>query len=195
MSARPTRVAIRPKPTGVARPKLVALFIRWPTLGQGVIAAILRMPQGWIRRELLGWVIREACMGSLNRRDFTAIAAALADDAVVIPPPEQAVLLGTHGHGRAALGRGAAESYWRAWLAEWAEFTIIPVEVLDLGDGRFVMLNQLTATGASSGVRIERQEEAELWEVRNGRVTRLQQWLDWNSALDAVGQGAAAPAA
>jgi ketosteroid isomerase-like protein len=82
--------------------------------------------------------------------------------------------------GHAGFGR-----WLENWDVAWAEFSIAPEEFLDAGE-RVVSVFRMEATGRGSGVPVERQD-AMVWEVRDGRVVRLDYYNDRAQALKAAG--------
>ena len=71
------------------------------------------------------------------------------------------------------------------WASAWAEFTIEPEEFLDVGD-HVVMAFSMKATGLTSGVAVERQD-AMVFEVRDGKIVRIDYYNSREQALNAVG--------
>jgi ketosteroid isomerase-like protein len=82
--------------------------------------------------------------------------------------------------GHAGLGRWLED-----WAAAWSEFTMEPEEFLDAGEW-VVMFVRMKATGASSGLVLERQD-AMVFAVRDGKVLRLDYYNNRTEALEAVG--------
>jgi ketosteroid isomerase-like protein len=85
--------------------------------------------------------------------------------------------------------RGA--SGFGRWLedfgAAWSEFSIALEEYLD-ADPHVVAFFRLDATGAGSGVRVERQD-AMVCEMRDGLIVRIDYFNNRDDALSAVGLG------
>lgn len=71
------------------------------------------------------------------------------------------------------------------WDEAWAEFSMEPEEFLDAGE-RVVSVFRMKATGRSSGVAVERQD-AMVWEVREGKIVRLDYYNNRQRALEAAG--------
>lgn len=82
--------------------------------------------------------------------------------------------------GHAGFGRWLED-----WAAAWSEFSTEPEEFLDTGD-YVVMVFRMRATGRTSGVAVERQD-AMVFEVRNGKIARLDYYNDREEALKAAG--------
>jgi ketosteroid isomerase-like protein len=70
---------------------------------------------------------------------------------------------------------GTAEG-WRDWLRSWENFRIAEVEEYrELDDERVLVLHRFTGRGKTSGLEVEqaRPKGASLFDIQNGRVTRL----------------------
>jgi hypothetical protein len=189
MSPHPVRIKARPVPTGERRPLAVELAVRAPAVGQRLVAAVVRLPHGRLRRRLVEIVAREYVTGGLNRRDFDAMRFGVAPDVELVPAPEvAAVQPGERGDvGSVVRGREAAVGYVQEWLDGWEDFAFVLKEVIDLGEHGFIALRHMHARAATSGIEIGGQEEAEYWQVRQGLVVRIQQWWSWDEALAALG--------
>jgi len=61
-----------------------------------------------------------------------------------------------------------------------------PQRVIDLGDERYLVLLLPKGTGAGSGVVLE-TEVAHLIQQRDGKTIRLDTFVGWTEALEAVG--------
>jgi ketosteroid isomerase-like protein len=81
---------------------------------------------------------------------------------------------------------GAADVFrwWREWLEVWQSYTIRILEYRDLGD--WVMtVNYIRARGRD-GISLE-ITNFQLWQVRDGKVARVQIFFDEPAALEASG--------
>jgi ketosteroid isomerase-like protein len=79
----------------------------------------------------------------------------------------------------------------RRWLFEdwsdaWSVWTAQPEEYIDAGGDRVIAVFRISATGRSSGVRIERQD-AIVYVLRDLRIVRIDYYNSRQQALDAVG--------
>jgi ketosteroid isomerase-like protein len=78
---------------------------------------------------------------------------------------------------------------YRHWLEDfgspWAEYRIAPEEYIDAGD-RAIVVFQVKAIGAGSGIRVERQD-AMVCEMRNLKAVRIDYYNNREEALKAVG--------
>jgi hypothetical protein len=128
--------------------------------------------------------MREIAMGSLTRRDFQALRVPLASDFEVIPAPELAAIV--TGDLTSLRGPDAGMAFYETFLDSFRDFSFVLKEIIDFGDGRILLLNELRGKGLRSGVSIA-EEEAELLEYRHGIHVRLQQWRSWTEAREAVG--------
>ena len=72
------------------------------------------------------------------------------------------------------------------WAAAWAEWSIAPEEFIDAGDS-VVVLVRMETTGRGSGIEIQR-DDALVYEIRDGIITRIDYYNDRKQALKAVGR-------
>jgi ketosteroid isomerase-like protein len=82
--------------------------------------------------------------------------------------------------GHAGFGRWLED-----WAAAWSEYSMEPEEFFDAGARVVAFIRQKT-TGKGSGVALERQD-AMVFEVRDGKVVRLDYYNNREQALKAVG--------
>jgi ketosteroid isomerase-like protein len=82
--------------------------------------------------------------------------------------------------GHAGFGRWLAD-----WAAPWAEYSDEPEEFIDAGE-RVVVVIRMKATGRGSGLEVQRQD-ALLYELRNGKIARLDYYNNRQQALGAPG--------
>jgi ketosteroid isomerase-like protein len=75
------------------------------------------------------------------------------------------------------------------WMSEatgvWEEFKITPVEYVDAGSSVVVFLDYMVK-GSGSGLRLER-EDAIVYEVRGGKIVRMDYFNDRDQALAFAG--------
>jgi ketosteroid isomerase-like protein len=94
-----------------------------------------------------------------------------------------------HDHDVVDAGEYRGHAGFRRWLENWdvawSEFSMVPEEFVDAGE-RVVSVFRMKATGRGSGVPVERQD-AMVWEVRDGKVVRLDYYSNRERALEAVG--------
>lgn len=174
------------KATKRRRPFALTVGLRLRPLSSRLVAAALKLPEGRLRQRILEWSFRELVAGSQNRRDYEPIRAFAAPDYEYVPPPELAVMLTDRDEGGQPLT--GVEFSIRAielWFEAWGDSSVTARYLFDLGDGRFLVLHDLHATGRASGAATSR-EYAELFDWHHGMVARAQQWLSWAAALEAA---------
>ena len=118
-------------------------------------------------------------LGAFNRGDFQASSAFL---------DENVELHGTSGglsDGNIASGIEAVRQTFEMWDEDWEETELRPQEFIDVGD-QVVLLQHELRRGRGSGVEVE-SETAVLFDLRDGRVTRMQGFMDQAEALEAAG--------
>ena len=93
-----------------------------------------------------------------------------------------------HDHDLLDAGEYRGHDGYRRWLENWSstfpESSVDPVEFIDAGE-RVVVILRLTATGAGSGVTIER-EDAMVYEMRDGKAVRIDYYNNRAEALESV---------
>jgi ketosteroid isomerase-like protein len=72
----------------------------------------------------------------------------------------------------------------RAWLSEWDGWHAVPEDFLEIGD-HVVVLTSHRGRGKGSGIEI-RQEGAHVFELRDGKVVRLEIFASRDRALQSV---------
>ena len=109
-----------------------------------------------------------------NMRDVDGFLLRFDPDCEVIFPPD--VPEPGPFHGTAEL-RGWVEGFLAAWESHRAEL----VETIDAGD-RILVTLRLLGRGSGSGIEID-ESDAHVFELRDGRITR---WENFNERSDAV---------
>lgn len=71
------------------------------------------------------------------------------------------------------------------WMEAWEEFRMEPAEFIEVSDEIVVVPLHQVATGKGSGIEVE-MDIAYLFEVRDGRLTRLHLYADKGRALSAA---------
>jgi hypoxanthine phosphoribosyltransferase len=91
----------------------------------------------------------------------------------------------------AASWKGIAEMAggWRDFLGSWEGFRVVPEAYRELDGGRVLLLLGNTGRGKTSGLDLGeiRTKSANLFEIRDGKVTRLVAYWDRDRALDELG--------
>jgi ketosteroid isomerase-like protein len=85
-------------------------------------------------------------------------------------------------------GRAGVRQGWRSWLAAWNDFTTEAEDVIPVGACRYVVLVHLSGRGKESGVPIE-ADAANIVDVVDGKITRLELFMDRHRALAVAGLG------
>jgi uncharacterized protein len=85
-------------------------------------------------------------------------------------------------------GHEGVRQILEVWMSEaWrGRLLMEPTHLIDLGDDRVLGLVTFRATGEGSGVPVELQY-AHVITVRDGMPARIEGYLTWERALDAVG--------
>jgi ketosteroid isomerase-like protein len=121
-----------------------------------------------------------AFTAAYNARDIDAAVDLCVADVNVFPDasvfPESGSLVGRDNY------RSLLEGSWSAWrsCAHTAE------EVLDIGDGRVLIRGDWGGKGVASGVEVYQTLSA-IYTVRDGRITKVEYFLDHDKALEAAG--------
>ena len=77
-----------------------------------------------------------------------------------------------------------AEGVFMRLATEWENFQAIPSEILDAGD-TVVALGRYKAIHKQTGLKLDAQF-AHVWRLREGKITRFQQYTDTAQAVGAV---------
>ena len=83
-------------------------------------------------------------------------------------------------------GREGIESYLRDVSDTWAEYRVLSEDFRDLGRDQVLVLSRVQGRGASSGGRID-EAMGQIFDIRDGKVSRVRTYLDHGEALKAVG--------
>jgi ketosteroid isomerase-like protein len=84
-------------------------------------------------------------------------------------------------------GRNAVRSYFAQFTEQFDEFRFELEDVLDAGDDRAVLLFHLHGRGKDSGAEFE-EHPAWVQTIRDGKVVRIEAYLDRGEALKIVGR-------
>jgi ketosteroid isomerase-like protein len=76
-------------------------------------------------------------------------------------------------------------SFWKDWLAPWAEYRQELWKTVDLGDRVLLLFHDFGRH--KDGTHEVRGETAGIWTVRDGQVIRMEFFLSPNEALKAAG--------
>jgi ketosteroid isomerase-like protein len=156
--------------------------MRFPGVVACATARLLRLgPRSTLRRAML---LRGIRLGfeATNRRDFDLLLARYHPDAETHHHPETHEL----AYEPILRGREGVLRFFEQWLAEWEEVRYEPVELVDPGGSRFMVLSEIVGKGRESGVPA-RQEFAQLFEIEDGWIIRVDAWMGpWEEALGAL---------
>ena len=84
--------------------------------------------------------------------------------------------------------RGMVE-LWRSMLDAWVNLRAVPESFHELDDGRILVFLRNEGRGRSSGIDVQEisVESANLFDLRDGKVTKLVLYWERQRAVDAVG--------
>jgi ketosteroid isomerase-like protein len=82
---------------------------------------------------------------------------------------------------------------FRDYVSTWAEYRVEAEDYYELDDGRVVAFLRLGGRGKTSGLDLDQMQTraANVFEVRNGKVTRLTLYFERDRALGDLGLGPA----
>jgi ketosteroid isomerase-like protein len=115
-------------------------------------------------------------LGEWERGEFWNAEAYTDDVVFVVSGPDGAEYQGIDG----------LTSAWRDFLSAWDDFHIETDRVVPGEGGAYALLIRLQARGKGSGVDIDAQV-ANVVNLRDGRIARLEMFWDRNMALRAAG--------
>jgi hypothetical protein len=185
----PVRIDMWQRRVRRRRPLTLRLGVRFPELTLRISRRAFALPPGRRRRRFLEWGFRALLGSALNLRDYDAVRIFAKDDLEFIPAPQLAAMVteGAAEPGDVMTGVDAVINAMEIWLEAWGESIFRPVTLYDVGDGRILVLYRMHTKGRTSGVALADLEYAELFEWRDGRAVRFQQWLHWHDARIAAG--------
>jgi ketosteroid isomerase-like protein len=159
------------------------LALRFPGVAAFLTRTVLRLPPTSRLRQALIRYFTQQGTAALNRGDYEAVFRVFyAADCEFDPGPRLLMLGLTETHGREDRIR-----FQQRWIAEWGEFRFQPDEIIDLADGRrLMMLGRVKGSGLSSGAAFD-DEWGVLFTLAAGQVIREQAFFDHAEALEAAG--------
>jgi ketosteroid isomerase-like protein len=156
------------------------LVVRYPLLSRVVLARIMRLPRGRLRRALVS---------AFFRRGYEAWAEGGVEATMHLLDPEFEWDMSNWADWPdepVYRGHDGFRHFWRDYLTLWEEVEFIVDEIIDAGDQIVVFLRQ-HARGKASGARVEFSPYAQIATIRDGRLLRLAFYSSRADALAAVG--------
>ncbi len=105
--------------------------------------------------------------------------------------PEITLVIADQPGARPAHGIAAMAAAWRDFLSIWQDYRIEAREYRQLDDGRVLVLLQAFGRSRAAGLDLkditEGRRGANLFEIRDGKVGRLDAYFDERSALADLG--------
>jgi ketosteroid isomerase-like protein len=123
--------------------------------------------------------IVKVLMRAVDRRDIDAFAAVTTSDFEWFP------VFAARVEGDVYVGREGIETFLGEIDETWQEFRPLPEEYRDLGD-RVLGLGRLKTRGRASGVPSD-SPWGGIYDVRDGKISRIRTYLDHGEALRAAG--------
>ena len=145
------------------------------------LAAVMRLPPGWLRRVLLERGFRHG-FRALNRGKVRAAFSGIHPQAEWHQPltfPDAGVLR----------GRDEIVAWYTEFLDEVDDFRLELQELSDLGDGQVVVRSSARGRGRTTGIASE-LEMTELYEIQDGLIVRAREFVDSSRALLAAREAA-----
>jgi ketosteroid isomerase-like protein len=176
------RKPLRANP-GSGRTLDLRLLLRFPWLAGGYLRLIGKLPPSSRLRQAAVWRGIRLGVEAFNRRDLDVVAIVYHPDLEYYPYREfvEATLAERCYHGPAGY-RG----YIRAQSEVWGnDVRLEPTELIDLGD-RLVLLADMPMRAQASGVPLA-EKYAGVMTLRNGKVIRVEDFLNQDEALEAAG--------
>jgi ketosteroid isomerase-like protein len=119
-------------------------------------------------------------LGAWSRRDVDAVVALMHEDVEWQPAMTGGV------EGAVYRGEEGMRRYFNGLDDAWAELSVEPSEVLEVGEDRVLLLGEFHAVGKASGVRID-QPQAILMTFRRGQVIAARGFASHTDAYEAAG--------
>jgi ketosteroid isomerase-like protein len=108
--------------------------------------------------------------------------------AALLDPSFECAFIANEASGFTTLAFHGADGLvagWREWLSPWESYRIDAEEFIDAGDG-VVVLARVHARTRRGGVEMEHAPGA-VWTVEDGRIRRIEFYLERSQALAAAG--------
>jgi ketosteroid isomerase-like protein len=143
------------------------------TANSGILASVSRENIELVRR------VNEAH----ERGDFAAVFAAYDQE---IEWHVARVASAVVGFDPLYVGHDGVRSFWRQWFSAWQTTSFEFEELIDAGDQVVVVMSQ-RMRGRTSGIELEWNSYAQVWTVREGKLTRAEFFPTRAEALEALG--------
>jgi ketosteroid isomerase-like protein len=158
------------------------LTIRYPRASALLFRFLLLLPpRSRLRRATLARGIQQG-LEAYNRGDYETVLAGYDPNIELISEPEVVEL----GFDATYHGHDGWRRYAERWNAEWGAYATRPEELIDLGDGRALVVGTQRARGSGSGAEAVK-DFAVLWTFASGRVAREQYFFDRADAFRIAG--------
>ena len=122
--------------------------------------------------------IVRSIVDAANEGDFEATERWIADEGELVPLRAQL-------EGTTYRGPGGLRRFWADLDADWEDLQVPIDELRESGD-KVVVIGRLTARGRVSGIDLD-VRIGTVWEVRDGKVVRMESFSDPDEALGAAG--------
>jgi ketosteroid isomerase-like protein len=124
-----------------------------------------------------------ALVRSMYRRGDPSRFFDLLDDEVEVDTSAVGLL---PDHSGLVRGKDAAVDYFRHYWGIWDDYVLEPVEIVDAGEDRVLVLQYERGRGRESGTPFERRW-AILYTLRGGKLVRWTNFATHAEALEAAG--------
>lgn len=155
-----------------------------PAVSRQLAKLVMSRPAGSrLRTDALTKMIRSSFAAN-NRNDYEVFLAAVHPEAELIPPGR-----GRSGLGFAPVYRGpdGIRQFLEQWKSGFSEWRYEPREIADPGGPRFAVRVGMIGTFAGSGGEV-RDEYGGITTIQDGLITKMENFYDWEAALDALRQ-------
>ena len=102
------------------------------------------------------------------------------EDFVMVVPPELSAEPDTY------VGQEGARRYFSGFDGSMEEVHLDAEEIIDAGGDLVITRLRLAATGRESGIKVD-QESVQVWQIREGKLARVEAFADMDSARAAAG--------
>jgi ketosteroid isomerase-like protein len=123
-------------------------------------------------------IVRKA-LARFTGRDYEGVLDLVAEDAVWEP---SGMFVGS---GEPFTGHAAIRQFWAAFTEPWDTITLEAVGAEELDDARVLTDTLFQGIGRGSAVPTE-MHVIQLWTIRDGEITRLQNFANRSEALEAA---------